>query len=537
MFFAQHYADGWFNPWNEKWFGGFSQTTFPPLAHQWVAIFARFMSVTLAYMLVQLCAVVLITSGVFRYARLWVSDGAARLAAIGSIFLGSLAMLVYQGGELPTTLATALLLHSAAFFYAWIRESKPLSLLASFFLIVAAASSEQNTFLFASLLFTVPLLFLALIDRQPDHRTPPVSFMGVIGRTLVFAVISVVTIAIVLAPFWAAFFHPVSQLPSDDGSRNNFLFAGTSAMNFWLVPMGGLLLALPFIFIAGLAKSRLRPLFFAFYLALLIGLGGTTPVARILLGSFYQSVNVLSFTFWATLLALPVLGVVAERFIKAQPIKAIVVLSILSVLTLSVPFMWLLKHPNNPSPLRIDYMVSFLNRDFHNRYRYLTLGFGTNFGEVSRLADAQTMDGAYTRGKLLPELAPYGSLRLDNAKSYGAPGMEALRALLKHANQYGLKYIFVRDRFYEPLIAFAGWRQIESYENGNVTLWGKEDIPTIQASDPPPVLTGFKRLSWGILPMLSSILGLGLLFLARERHDELPAPSPEPIYIREPRNA
>ena len=64
-----------------------------------------------------------------------------------------------------------------------------------------------------------------------------------------------------------------------------------------------------------------------------------------------------------------------------------------------------------------------------------------------------------------------------NSKYYGASGMEALRAVLKHANQYGLKYIFVRDRYYEPLLAFAGWRQAESYDNGNVTLWTKEDVP------------------------------------------------------------
>src|SRR3989440_12994372 len=96
IFFAAHYSHHWFNPWNEKWFGGFSQTTFPPLAQKLVAVFARFMSVTLAYMLVQLCAVLLLTIGVFRYARLWISDSAARLAAIGSIFLWSLAMLVYQ---------------------------------------------------------------------------------------------------------------------------------------------------------------------------------------------------------------------------------------------------------------------------------------------------------------------------------------------------------------------------------------------------------------------------------------------------------
>jgi len=38
IFFASHYAQHWFNPWNEKWFCGFSQTTYPPLEHQWMAL-------------------------------------------------------------------------------------------------------------------------------------------------------------------------------------------------------------------------------------------------------------------------------------------------------------------------------------------------------------------------------------------------------------------------------------------------------------------------------------------------------------------
>src|SRR5947207_13853453 len=33
IFFASHYAHHWFDPWNEKWFAGFSQTTYPPLGH------------------------------------------------------------------------------------------------------------------------------------------------------------------------------------------------------------------------------------------------------------------------------------------------------------------------------------------------------------------------------------------------------------------------------------------------------------------------------------------------------------------------
>ena len=28
----------WFDPWNTKWYAGFSQTTYPPLPQQWIAL-------------------------------------------------------------------------------------------------------------------------------------------------------------------------------------------------------------------------------------------------------------------------------------------------------------------------------------------------------------------------------------------------------------------------------------------------------------------------------------------------------------------
>src|SRR5579872_1714369 len=50
-FFASHYAHHWFDPWNPNWYAGFSQTTYPPLPQQWVALFSHVMSLNLAYML------------------------------------------------------------------------------------------------------------------------------------------------------------------------------------------------------------------------------------------------------------------------------------------------------------------------------------------------------------------------------------------------------------------------------------------------------------------------------------------------------
>ena len=66
MFFARHYAQHWFDPWNEKWFAGFSQTTYPPLPQQWMALLSHIFGLQLSYMIVQLTAVLLLPIGVYR---------------------------------------------------------------------------------------------------------------------------------------------------------------------------------------------------------------------------------------------------------------------------------------------------------------------------------------------------------------------------------------------------------------------------------------------------------------------------------------
>ncbi|MGC1371612.1 MAG: hypothetical protein WA824_05695, partial [Candidatus Sulfotelmatobacter sp.] len=129
MFFASHYAHHWFNPWNEKWFAGFSQTTYPPLTHQWIALFSTVIGLKMGYMLVQMIAIVLLAIGVFRFARIWTEDRAASYAAVGSIFLGSLTFLTYQAGQLATISSAALYLNALPYLYEWMMESRNLALL------------------------------------------------------------------------------------------------------------------------------------------------------------------------------------------------------------------------------------------------------------------------------------------------------------------------------------------------------------------------------------------------------------------------
>jgi hypothetical protein len=218
----------------------------------------------------------------------------------------------------------------------------------------------------------------------------------------------------------------------------------------------------------------------------------------------------------------------------------VVGLTIAAVATMAASVAWITIHPINSSPFNVDQVIAFLNRDDHAKFRYITLGFGSHFAEVSTYAKAGSIDGDYNSARLLPEMTAYGSGQLYNSKYYGLSGMESLRAVLKHANQYGLKYIFVRDRYYEPLLAFAGWREAETYDNGNVTLWTKEDVPPAKRLEfvgftPTPM----EGLMWGILPVASSLFALFLVLLVPERRRvgttlEFPAPATvEPMVLRE----
>jgi hypothetical protein len=511
MFFAQHYAQDWFNPWNEKWFGGFSQTSFPPLAHQWTAVFAKIMSVKLAYMLVQMLSIMLLITGVFRYARIWTGERSAGYAAIVSVFLGSLALLVYQAGQLPTVLATGLLLHAIASLYAWAQRATFTDLLLAAILGTLTATADHITLIFAGLLFGVPVVALIALSREEGS-----SAAGALSRTVIGLGLAAAGALIALLPFWSFLLNnPNDLLSAPHGSRANFLADSAAAVNYLLLPLGALLLAMPVVFSQGMRTFRLVPLFVAFYIALVIGLGNTTPVAQLALGKFYQSMTLDRFVFWATLLALPLVGGLVARVLDRYQLRAFVAVSLILIFGFGGVFAWMSFHPLNVSDFKTEPIVNFLARDNHDRYRYLTLGFGPQFADVTMRASAKTVDGAFPLGRLLPEMQPYGWSRLDQARSYGSGGMESLRAVLKHANNYGLKYIFVRDRYYEPLLAFAGWRQAESYDNGNVTLWSKEDVPTARPMVEKSVLPAWQRYIWGIVPMLLSLVAVLAAFFVR----------------------
>jgi hypothetical protein len=378
----------------------------------------------------------------------------------------------------------------------------------------------------------LPVLWLAWHDgRRSNH-----SGAAVISRGAVFAVMTAVGVGIVLLPYWIAIIrHPIEQMPIPHASRSNFLMNWTYGMNYFIVPYGALILALPFIVIKGASNPRLRILLLAFWATFLIALGGTTPVPHWVFGRAFEILTYERFTLWATVLALPIVGLLVEQLIDRFPRRGAIAAATAAIASLGLALGWLTWSPFRTfSSLDVDSVIAFLNRDGHDQYRYLTLGFGNALSKVSAYANANSVDGEYNSARLLPEMTRYGAAQLTSAKFFGAAGMDSLRAMLQHGNHYGLKFIFVHDPFYEPLLVFGGWRQVESYDSGAITVWSKDDAPPAHVIPSDAMPAPWEGLIWGTLPIGSSLLAILFVWLLvepRRRYEVIPIAHDEPESI------
>jgi len=524
ILFASHYVHQWFDPWNAKWYAGFSQTTYPPLTQQWVALVSRVVGLDMAYMAVQFAAILLLVVGVYRFSLLWVSPRAASIAALASVFLGSESFLIYSAGQLGTTCAAPIYLNALPFLFEWVRHGKWRSFLKATVLFTAAAAAHHATLLFGSIFFAVPVLALVFFDREDGER---ISIPTFAGRTVMIAVVVGVAIAVVLLPFWIALIHyPVTQTPIPHPSRANYILTPQFGLSYFIVPYGALILALPFIFLRGSVVVRLRPLLFGFWVAFLIGLGGTTPVGRLLLGRAFDVLTMERFSYWATLLALPFVGLLAAELVDRYRMTAVVGLTTLAALTCAMAVGWATYRPADAEDFKVDTVASWLNRDGHDQYRYVTLGFGNKNARLAMLTNASSVDGEWNSGRMLPELTRFGAGALTSSKYFGESGLDALRAMLMHADHYGLKWVFVRDHYYDPLLSFAGWRQVDSLEDKTITVWSKDGVPPAAPVNAPQIPARWEGLMWGILPFGSSLLAILVVLIPEKKRHERRAEAP-----------
>jgi hypothetical protein len=58
----------------------------------------------------------------------------------------------------------------------------------------------------------------------------------------------------------------------------------------------------------------------------------------------------------------------------------------------------------------------------------------------------------------------------------------------------------------------VGWRKIETFNNGEITAWSKEDVPPAHKIESDAIPAPWQGLMWGILPIGVSFIAIFLEF-------------------------
>lgn len=535
LFFANHYATSWFEPWNYSWYTGFTVMGYPPLVHQSIALLSYIVGLKFAMFTVALIGVVLFITGVYRFTQVVIPNKrVAGYAAILAVFSSSFVETLHIFGQLPSIIGISVLLHALPEIYLWLKTGHIRTLLKALALLAVTVTSHHVTPIFGMVFFIFPLIGMVIMDvaRGTEDSYRNVTFLAFakalkthLKRIIIFGGSSLILIIGCILPYWInTKNNPITQVPIPHGSRDNFLEVTSSGLVFFVIPWGILLFLLPY-FIYRFYSKRLLFFGISFTLLFILGTGGTTPIPLKMLGE--NAFNILTldrFTLWASIMALPVFGEFAYRFVEGD-LKTYLQSTWGSVwhrisggllaclfIFLAIFTMTLGKfRPSQPDAINMLPIVNFLNQDDHDKWRYLPLGFGDQMAWLSAQTKASTVDGNYHSARRLPELTSRAVERLENSKYRGVEGIGSLQQFLTAPEKYHLKYVFSNDKFYDPLLYFTGWHRLSILENG-IAVWEKEGITPLPSLLPKDDIPTHQKLLWGIIP-ISTVIAVLFIFL------------------------
>ena len=112
LFFADHYSNSWFEPWNYEWYTGFTVQSYPPLVHQSIALLSYIGGLKFGLFAVAIIAIILFITGVYRFSLLITANKtAAGYAAVLAVFSSSFVETLHIFGQLPSIVGISVLMH------------------------------------------------------------------------------------------------------------------------------------------------------------------------------------------------------------------------------------------------------------------------------------------------------------------------------------------------------------------------------------------------------------------------------------------
>lgn len=506
LFFSEHWYLRWFDHWEPRWSMGFSMFSYPPLAHQCVALLRFVLNPIAAGITLMTLTLITLASGLYRYGRLWFSKNICQIATLLLLSSSPLAIAVHTFGQLPNLLALGFLLHGLACSRHWLTQNKSLTLTLS--LCLCAIFTSLYASVFGLLLLGIPVLWLYRREHNFVKRVGVLSLWGV-GLSIV-----------ALSPFlyFRWYLAAVEAAPVYHSSQGNVL--AFKAFNWYMFygQYASLLVLWPCFFWvrSSVLNTFWRTQSIAIVIMLVLSTGSATGFVPWILGPVFTHLNLDRFGQWASFILLLPLGYIMRvQWLKpsSRPWHQIWISAGLGVHLLA--FAYSASTPwRKPLPqmLPLHNVQRFL--DEHSDYRYLTLGLRrANQAKLSTLSHAQNIDGNFPFGRHFAPLDASGIATLDMARHYRKTGIKTLSTILQNAPRYHLKYVIVKDSRYARLLYDHGFKPIQKEKP--LTIWENAEIrainaeSTLQHSAPESPLTLFLlTFLWSIGPLLSLITAL-----------------------------
>lgn len=529
MFFADHYAKDWFSLWDSRWFGGFEVISYPPLVHQLIALLSYLIGVDAAYGLVQWAVMSMYPLAIYSFSRIFFGRSVSGYAALGTALLSSLYYAGYAFGQLPTLTATLFALFGMTSLADFLRTGNRLSGVLAVALMTIVMAAHHATLLFLPWA-VMAVVFHILLNQKVDKRI----FIMRLSAFGIFAILGGLT---VIWPFWEWGTKQAIQTPIDHLSRHNF-FKDRFAFDAFFLPMyGPMLIVFPFILWKGFTRRHIS-LTLAFLILVILGLGGTTPLPRLLFGTGWEWLTYDRFAFWASLILTPFFGVFWIHIRRTLPrklslrlelfsskvlnplmaiqkslqLRRVVVIITFAVFALvsfiagSVPVIF----QTQPDPVDMKPIVEFLATEDYSDWRYLTFGFGDQMAYLSRLTDATTIDGSYFTARTLPELRESGIGLIDSA-FWSIKGVSGIGPILQKSGDHGVRWGFVNRREFISELKKNGWVFVKFLKNG-IQVWENPNVSLPEESK-PPLVNPFASFSWGVFPLLLLATTIMLAYL------------------------
>lgn len=505
-FFADHYLQSPFGLWDPRWFGGFSVGSYPPLVHQLIAALGAITGVEIAFGAVLLATLVALPFAVWRFARAFVADDVAGTTAIVSVFLPAFALTGHTFGQLPTLVALALTLVLATEWLRFVERGERTTLL-----VVVALGGLAFTAHHATPVLLMPVALLATFVARVRRRELRPRLRRALAATMAIALAG----AFAALPFWIWQQTAPQQVVIPHLSRANFLAdADARSLFFW-----GMYGVLPALALAGLrlaTSPRTLVLAAAAVPLGVLGLGGTTELPSLVFGPGWEWLTYDRFALWSSVFLLPLAGLTVHRAMgdgrlasRATVAAVFVALAAFAAID-SATLLGTLPRQHDLRPL-----AAFLGVDDRADWRYQTFGFGDAATRLSYMTRATTIDGPYFTARAVPELQASGIGMLDYALWWDPSGAQLRRALAS-ADRHGIRWAFVAEPKYDPYLAEAGFRRVESLV-GAIEIWENPAAPPVGPSErafgaPDPL-----GVMWGTVPLTLLVTVIALVVVRQRR--------------------